>query len=154
MNANHLSHLLFKTTNESDLEQIISIEVQTQKSPWSRAQFLEELKRKDRLCISCKINSIVVGYLFCRIVSPDSEILTLSIHPNYQNLGIGSKLLKHTISECSKIGILKCFLDVRVSNNIAIGLYEKLGFKKIHIRKNFYTDNLESAQVMMLEIQP
>ena len=36
-------------------------------------------------------------------------------------------------------------LEVRVSNAVAISLYEKLGFQKGGIRKRYYTDNHEDA---------
>ena len=36
------------------------------------------------------------------------------------------------------MGSKKIFLEVRVSNEPAIGLYIKSGFKRVSVRKNYY----------------
>ena len=43
-------------------------------------------------------------------------------------------------------------LEVRVSNEAAIALYEKSGFERIGIRPNFYTSPNEEALIMTKEI--
>ena len=52
--------------------------------------------------------------------------------------GLGEKLLKKMILAAEVMGSKKIILEVRVSNNVAYSLYEKLGFEEIGIRKNYY----------------
>ena len=44
-------------------------------------------------------------------------------------------------------------LEVRTSNNSAIKLYEKIGFKTLRVRKKYYSDTGEDAYVMLYELE-
>ena len=72
-------------------------------------------------------------------------------HPDYRGIGVASSLFEETFSELERIGIKKIFLEVRKSNRVAKKLYEKLGFKEISQRKNYY-DGKEDAVVFLKEI--
>ena len=60
--------------------------------------------------------------------------------PECRGNGYGKKLVEAIQKEAKAQGIQNLFLEVRVSNAIAIALYEKCGFKKINIRKKYYSD--------------
>ena len=45
-------------------------------------------------------------------------------------------------------------LEVRVSNDVAIKLYERAGFKPRGIRRGYYTDNREDALIMWRDPEP
>lgn len=49
------------------------------------------------------------------------------------------------------MGVSRLFLEVRESNERAIHVYEKAGFVKNGLRKNYYEDPVEHAVLMMHE---
>jgi [ribosomal protein S18]-alanine N-acetyltransferase len=80
-------------------------------------------------------NNEILGY--CAF-SDEGEIIhikSIAVHPNYRNKGIAKALIKEVMNLKKDI-----YLEVRVSNEIAIKLYENLGFKKIKTIKKFYSN--------------
>ena len=62
--------------------------------------------------------------------------------------GIGRRLLEELMRIGKERGAFAYTLEVRVSNQAAIHLYEKLGFTSFGIRKNFYEKPKEDAMIM------
>lgn len=91
----------------------------------------------------CEIDDCIVGYINCWI-SDNTEILNFCVEPKYQNQGIGSKLY----SEVERISCGIISLEVRESNLNAINFYQKREFRKVAIRKNYYS-NGEDAILMV-----
>jgi len=55
--------------------------------------------------------------------------LGITVHDNYQNMGIGTALLKHLITIARMKNLKKIYLHVSTANDRAINLYKKAGFK-------------------------
>lgn len=88
---------------------------------------------------------------FCSyLVTDDAELVFVCTHQAFRSQGIATKLLVETIINSLPSGIKKVVLEVRSKNETAIGLYEKLGFVKLGIRKNFYSTPADDAVVMEL----
>ena len=81
----------------------------------------------------------------------EAHVTNLCVHPNYQNQKLAHRLLLSSIEECYKNKIKYITLEVRVSNEKAIHLYEKFGFKSLGLRKKYYQDNNEDALIMWSE---
>ena len=89
--------------------------------------------------------SVVVGYLAWQRTAPDEcEVLQLEVLPEFRRQGVASQLL----SEFLKQSYSNVFLEVRTSNLQALQLYEKLGFTKIGIRRNYYSHPTEDGIVL------
>jgi ribosomal protein S18 acetylase RimI-like enzyme len=71
-------------------------------------------------------------------------IATIGVDPRYQRRGIGRALL-HACEEKTKLPRMK--LTVRMSNQAAISLYEKEGYRSVDIWKRYYNDG-EDGLVM------
>lgn len=85
-----------------------------------------------------KYETITLGYLILQNVYPESEMIQLSIHPCFQKQGIGHYFLTSIMNNLANQHYETLYLEVRKSNINAIKLYEKLNFKKIAERKNYY----------------
>ena len=71
-------------------------------------------------------------------------IATIAVDPRYQRRGIGTALL----TSCeTQLGVPRSRLTVRMSNQGAISMYEKEGYKTIDVWKGYYNDG-EDAIVM------
>ena len=87
---------------------------------------------------------LVYQYLYDRL-----EIDYIIVDSNYRNIGIATKLLKKLENTYENINNIT--LEVRVSNDVAINLYKKFGFREVALRKFYYGDEdgiLMEKQVM------
>ena len=119
---------------------------------WSRESFLTELSNKIST-YRCVINSQnkCVGYMGMWKIMDEAHVTNLSVHPDYRNKKLAHRLLLTSIDECYREKIKYITLEVRVSNEKAIHLYEKFGFKSLGMRKKYYQDNNEDALIMWSE---
>ncbi len=97
-----------------------------------------------------ELNQNIIGYIGGYFYLNDGEIINFLIDKRFQRLGYGTNLFKALLDEANAKNIQRITLEVKVSNEVAIKFYNKFGFKKISIRKNYYK-NGEDAVVMMKE---
>lgn len=90
--------------------------------------------------------------LLSRVLSEPQKVghlVSIAVLAPYRNRGIGSRLLAESIKIVRDIyGAVSMYLEVRVSNIVAINLYEKFGFKKVRIARSYYSDG-EDAYIMV-----
>jgi ribosomal-protein-alanine N-acetyltransferase len=121
----------------ADLKQIIDIEAEVYKYPWTRGIFRDCL-RVGYSCWVVTIDSLVIGYGIVMLKAGEAHILNLCIKPKYQGKGLGRKMLNHLANQASTIGTDMILLEVRRSNQLAIDLYVSEGFHELGIRKAYY----------------
>ncbi|QHH95846.1 ribosomal-protein-alanine N-acetyltransferase [Acinetobacter gyllenbergii] len=134
---------------ENDLESVTAIERLVQTHPWSRQQFQESLASYQ--CTVYEQANQVVGFCILQPVLDEANLLLMAIDPSQQGKGLGYKLLDESIQQL-KNNPIQIFLEVRESNTAAIGLYEKIGFHQIDLRKNYYPNpdgSREHAVIMV-----
>lgn len=81
-------------------------------------------------------NDKILGYINYYVIYNRLEIANFNVLENYQNKGIGTKLIKYLINNYSDVDNIT--LEVREDNIKAIHIYEVNGFKKVAIRENYY----------------
>ena len=91
------------------------------------------------------------AYVGSWLTIPNAEILNLFVVEQYRGLKLGKKLVDEVINVCKKEDIKMLTLEVRISNKIAIKMYEKIGFNVGTVRKNYYENN-EDALLMVLDL--
>lgn len=136
------------------IRQVAEIEKQCFITPWSIKSFEQELKNKFAIYIVCLNDGKVVGYGGMWHVINEGHITNVAVSEEYRNKGIAISIMnKLTDIACEKemIGLT---LEVRKSNNKAIELYKKLGFKIEGIRKEYYSDTKEDAFIMWKYLIP
>ena len=80
----------------------------------------------------------VVGFLNYYLIYDRIEIVNFNVLENYQNEHIGSSILEKLIEIGYEKKLKNITLEVRIDNKKAIYLYEKYGFKRVSVRKNYY----------------
>lgn len=138
---------------DSDIKDILEIEKLSFKGPWSEDMFRSELRNRVSSFYTLRDSlddNLLVGYVVFWIVYGEAQILNIVIHPNYKKRGLGRKLLDFAIDKMKSQNAYNIFLEVRDSNKIARGLYERSGFTEIGVRHNYYGD--EDAIVMKLDL--
>jgi len=77
--------------------------------------------------------------------------MNLAVHPDHRRRGIGEGLVRWVLNMGQEKGSRIALLEVRISNDPAQRLYEKIGFKKIAVRPGYYRDPKEDALLMILD---
>ena len=136
-----------------DLEQILSIESKCYPEPWSADHFIQEMQKpyaRVFVLTDDETDNAVAGYVVYWVQAEGTSLLNIAIDPKFRNLGFAFNLMQIMIKETVREEIPRIVLEVRESNQEAIHLYEKIGFKKTTERKKFY-QNGETAWIMEIK---
>jgi ribosomal-protein-alanine N-acetyltransferase len=134
-----------------DLEAIEVIERASYPTPWSRSMFAGELSKPSSVCLGAfdgDAERALVGYAIVSRYVDAWHVMNIAVAPAHRRRGIGSALLDRLFVLTAGDARRGYTLEVRVSNEGAIRLYEQLGFRSRGIRRGYYTDNREDALIM------
>ena len=135
--------------NEDYIDELVKLENKCFSDPWSASMFLGDLKSEHTYYFGAyNKKDELIGYIGMWNVGDTSEITNIAVHPDYRRKGIATKLVNELETLCLDIDILYINLEVRESNCKAISLYNKLGFEKVGLRKNYYKNPAENAILM------
>ena len=84
------------------------------------------------------IDDTSLGFLEYSLIYDRMEIDNIKVLDEHQNKGIGTKLMSYLISMAIEYRVVNITLEVRKSNDVAINLYKKFGFREVAIRKYYY----------------
>ena len=139
--------MIFRRMTENDLDKVAAMEKEIFSMPWSKESFRESLLQNYSYFFVAEEGDIL-GYCGVHNFGGDGEITNVAVDKNAREQGVATKMLYYAMEETKKIGVEAFTLEVRVSNEAAIKLYEKLGFENKGIRKNFYEKPVEDAMIM------
>lgn len=139
--------------NVNHLEEIYNLELDYPHLLLSKESLKSDLEDTNSIyLVATDSENKIVGVAGINILVDHADITMVLTKKEKQNLGIATLLLNNIIEKCKKLTLDSIFLEVRKSNIPAIKLYEKLGFKKISERKNYYADSNEDALIYILKI--
>lgn len=119
-------------------------------SAWSKESIAAQLDKTDSYCAVAVDESKVVGYIAFENIVDEGSIVELAVDPEYRRQGIGKRLVELMLSSCT--GVKTICLEVRVSNEAAISLYEAFDFERITIRRDYYDNPHEDAAIMIKKV--
>ena len=131
----------------ADLPQVIAIERRAFPTPWSLAMFVLELSKPSGICLAAVEDGSIIGYLVCSRYDTVWHLMNVAVEPKRQRQGIASTLLERLFEQADKPSE-QYTLEVRTSNDAAIRLYERFGFRAAGRRRAYYHDNREDALIM------
>lgn len=134
-----------------DLGAIERVERRAYPTPWSRSMFAGELAKPSSLCVGAfdgAARERLVGYLIVSRYVDAWHIMNLAIDEPYRRMGIARQLMDELFATTSNDSLRGYTLEVRISNQRAIEIYERAGFRITGVRRGYYTDNREDAYVM------
>jgi ribosomal-protein-alanine N-acetyltransferase len=131
----------------ADLPQIIAIERRAFPTPWSLAMFVLELSKPSGICLAALIDGRIVAYLVCSRYDTVWHLMNVAVENRLRRQGIASALLERLFELADKPSE-QYTLEVRTSNEEAIRLYERFGFRAAGRRRAYYHDNREDALIM------
>ena len=136
----------------ADLPQVIAIERRAFPTPWSLAMFVLELSKPSGICLAALEDGVIVGYLVCSRYDTVWHLMNVAVEPARQRQGIASALLVRLFAQADKPSE-QYTLEVRTSNEGAIRMYERFGFRAAGRRRGYYHDNREDALIMWRTVE-
>lgn len=151
----HLELKVIEKPTPEILDQLYQVEINAHKSPWTY-DAIKDCFTDNTRCIGLFLKNELIGFAVICIIFDEVELYTIGIIKKYQGLGFGHKLLLHSLHLARDLGGKQCFLEVRVSNKVALYLYDLYGFMITGTRKNYYpatsTEPAENAYTMVCDL--
>ncbi|MFL5919496.1 MAG: ribosomal protein S18-alanine N-acetyltransferase [Gaiellaceae bacterium] len=146
----------FRRLELRDLNAIEKIERQSYRTPWSRSMFAGELAKPSSISLGAfdPETRELLGYLIISRYVDAWHVMNLAVAPKHRRQRIASGLLDRLFEATAGEERRGYTLEVRVSNDVAIKLYEQAGFKSRGVRRGYYTDNREDALIMWRDPEP
>lgn len=138
-----------RTMVRDDLALVSDIERRSYEFPWSHGVFRDCLLAGYN-CVIIERGEVVVGYGILSIAAGEAHILNLCIDPHFRKLGYADRMLEEILVRARQAEVSEIFLEVRPSNESAIALYQKNGFRQIAYRPAYYQarEGREDAAVL------
>lgn len=142
--------LVIRRMTDEDAVFLARIEEETFSMPWKVNDFLELNAHDEVTYLVAELGSEIIGGCGIRNILGEGEITNVVIRNQYRGNGYSYIMMQKLLEEGRNLGATDFTLEVRVSNEAAIGLYRKLGFESEGIRPGFYEKPTEDAMIMWL----
>jgi ribosomal-protein-alanine N-acetyltransferase len=140
----------------ADVSEVAALEEQIFPDAWSADSFLAEVERREEVGYPVVVRDEegIVAYAVAWFLVDEIHIGNIAVRPERQGQGLGTSLLTHVLDEGRRRAMTYATLEVRPSNERALALYERFGFREVGRRRNYYHDNREDAKVLACELIP
>ena len=116
--------------------------------PWSENSIAYELTSRLSYWLVAVEEGQVVGYIGSQSVLGESDMMNVAVHPDHRRKGIAEALIVALSDGLKQRDNVCLTLEVRASNVPAIALYDKLGFRQVGRRPNYYRSPKEDALIL------
>ena len=121
----------------SDLKAVADVERSSYQFPWS-IRIVRDCLLAGYHSQVLEVDGVISGYSIMSAADTEAHLLNLCVHPSYQGLGFGRRLLNSALLRAEELRVERVFLEVRPSNVVAISLYRSSGFELIGTRPSYY----------------
>lgn len=136
-----------------DVTELLEIEEAQFPEPWTRRILLDEIENiETRRYTAAVEKQRIVGYLGVMFVLEELHVNTIGTRAGEEGRGIASSLLDEAWADAKERGIKRATLEVAVSNQRAIDLYYRYGFRPVGVRKNYYEKSNEDALILWADL--
>jgi len=134
------------------LDEVAELERICFSAPWSRNMLAEELDNAlSAFLVALDDEGKVVGYAGVQVILDEGYITNVAVRPEYRRRGVAAQLLEVFIAFAEGNRLAFLTLEVRASNQAAIVLYGRHGFRSAGRRRNYYEHPREDAIIMTRE---
>jgi [ribosomal protein S18]-alanine N-acetyltransferase len=148
--------LLLEAASLEDVLALVDLERRCHSHPWNARHFRDEIEGGPRARVLLLRSPWepgdpargLVGYCAYQVVADEMHLLNVAVSPDHRRLGLGRFLVQRAVWAAVRRGVETVFLEVRRSNREARGLYERLGFATLAVRRDYYEDPREDALVL------
>lgn len=134
----------------SDIEPVSKIERQSFSTAWNTQAYITELANPAAVYMVALVGDVVVGYGGLWVIMDEAHITTIAVIPEMRGRKLGERLLAEMLRVARERGATRATLEVRETNEVAKRLYFKYGFEAVAVRKGYYSDNNENADILWI----
>ena len=134
-----------RPSRREDLEDILALEEACFHPPWTERSLVAEMEDPDGCMLTAERCGRFAGFCMMHRAGDQAELYQIAVRPSERRDGTGYELLRTAETWAGESGLTEAFLEVRASNDAAIGLYEKAGWRRLGRRKYYYDDPAEDA---------
>lgn len=131
------SGVRIRSMRDADIDRVMEVEQTSYEFPWTTEIFRDCL-RVGYHCPLLVCDQEIVGYAIFSMAVGEAHLLNLCVRRDRQGQGHGSRLLDHVLDNATRAGCIDLFLEVRPSNQAALSLYRRFGFRSIGTRPEYY----------------
>lgn len=142
----------FIKLTQKDIDYILSVYQGNFADGWNKNMLISAFEDGRFHAIALENQGVPVGVVTFSVALDTADIEGVVVVLSERKKGFGAKLIKKAEQEMILLGVEKAFLEVRESNVPAKNLYQSLGYGKISVRKNYYSDG-ENAIVMAKDLK-
>lgn len=143
--------LVIRSGDLSDIKYIMELEQGSIVHPWDSKAIESLIVDPNKKCLVADLHGEVVGYVGAETVLDECNIGNIVTHKDYRGRGFASVMMENLLSVLKDMGINKIFLEVEHDNGPAIALYEKFGFVRYGLRRDYYGQG-KDAILMSLDL--
>ena len=136
----------------NDVPAIAELERQCFTDPWSENSIASEVDNPLSYWLVAEDDGRIAGYVGSQSVLDTADMMNLAVSPDYRRQGIGQALVNALADHLRQKNVIALLLEVRVSNEPAIALYQKLGFVQVGRRPRYYHNPREDALILRKEL--
>lgn len=142
-----MNSITLQTIDHFLLSQVLELDRICFDGLWTLDGYQREIDSPNSELIAITENDRFIGYGCFWAIVDEAHITIIGIHPDYQRQGLGKLILTALLDRACQRQMKHATLEVRISNQSAISLYEKFQFKVAGARKKYYADTGEDALI-------
>ena len=157
-----IGDIIVRLANIYDLDDIISLNLETLPEHYSNSFFIELLMDSPETFLVAEHDKTIIGYIMCRIeygfsslkkikLSRKGHIVSFAVKKEYRNRTVGKTLVKQALIGMKLKKCSEAYLEVRVNNLAAINLYQSIDFTITTTLEKYYRDG-QNALLMSKDI--
>ncbi|THU01524.1 ribosomal-protein-alanine N-acetyltransferase [Lampropedia puyangensis] len=139
-------HMRWQAMSAADLEKVMVLEQASHSHPWSQGNFRDSLQTPGFYLPMLLKDQRLLGYLVAMAGFEEAHLLNITVDPLLRGKGFGQCLMQVLDVWAVQHGAQQIWLEVRQSNTNAQGLYRKMGYEQVAIRKDYYPLNAQQKE--------
>lgn len=124
-----------------NFSQLFEIEQDCFGGSWTAEMLKADLDNPLTVLVTHTEDGRLAAFALGRVAADEGELYQIGTLTGFRGRGIAEKLLVELLEKMREKGASVCFLEVRSRNSAAISLYEKMGYERVSVRKNYYPDD-------------
>jgi len=137
---------------DAHLEAVVALERACFLVPWTRTQVAQSHLMAGAIALVLMQSEELIGYALVQMSADEAELLRIAVAPMNSRKGYGSQLLRECIARARSSGCNVLFLEVRAGDMGAQAFYATAGFRRVSLRKRYFSNPVDDAHILMLPL--
>jgi len=135
---------------QGDIPALCALETRIFHRGWSEDAYHSELNNPSSAWLVIVDNGVLVGFGGLMRIVDEAHVTTIAVAESHRGMGLGKRLLVHLLDDARQRGVVRATLEVAAGNTVAKAMYKRFGFEHAAIRRNYYPDTGEDADILWI----